>query len=215
MRWRGGEAFVQSLPEGDTLGHGRFMRHRTKTGDVLVRPCRSPSGFGPRCKRRAVWPKRANIWHGTRCYAPGATDCATKRETWAVARLTRNAPAHRCPPECPTLPDAAPYTRFFGVVPDGGERGRGAKAPAGVPRVRRCGWIATDFGTLPDIGRGKDLRRQSVLRRLGRRVVATLPPRGGLREAVRGSRRCLNDRARAGKLAQTEKSGPVSVRLRA
>ena len=55
---------MQSLPEGDTLGHGRFMRHRTKTGDVLVRPCRSPSGFGPRCKRRAVWPKRANIWHG-------------------------------------------------------------------------------------------------------------------------------------------------------
>ena len=31
-----GETFVQSLPEGDALGHGRLMRHRTKTGDVLV-----------------------------------------------------------------------------------------------------------------------------------------------------------------------------------
>jgi hypothetical protein len=151
---------------------------------------------------------------GTRCYAPGATDCATKREPGRLPIFTRNR-ANRCPPECPTLPDAAPYTRFS-VYPTGAANAGGAQRR---PRASQGSGGAAGLKRI--LGRcrtrsGKDPRRQSVLRRLGRRVVATLP------RAADCARPCgkpaLLERPRKrvpGNWPRPKISGPVSVRLRA
>jgi len=41
-----GEAFVQLRPERDALGHGRLVRHRTQTGNLLVLHLAGmPAGF--------------------------------------------------------------------------------------------------------------------------------------------------------------------------